>query len=319
MSIKVMTEVWDESPEKGAKLLVLLALADRANEDGVCWPRMSKVAERARVTVRGLQKIMRELEESGQLKVYVGGFLEGANRTSTFHVLTGRTKFTPTVREGEVLGGPPANEGSPPPRSDSSPLEPSEEPSREPSKPLGDGDAAASLPGLEAPPDQLDVTARDIFKLWQDICDRQDADYSPARQRAAKKGARESSDMDEWRQIVKGFRIFRERKAERDGAKPKFEFTEIVATHPGSGDLRSRLEFFKGQDDGNVHHDAVPSLLHDRITRRQVQVVEMFQQPDSRAVRERGEDAQRWLRENAGLVPVYDEQDGRVTWERVTT
>jgi hypothetical protein len=187
-----------------------------------------------------------------------------------------------------------------------------------------DGDAAAAtLPGMEPPPSEsepsLDDVAEDIFKLWQDICDKQDADFSEARLKAGRKAARESRDLDEWRRIIKGFRIYRERKAERDGKKPGLEFTHLVATHPGSGDVRSRMEFFKEQDDGTVHHDSVPSLLHERITRRQVQVVEMFQQPDSRAVRERGEEAQRWLQENAGLVPVYDEQDGRVTWERVTT
>jgi hypothetical protein len=318
MSIRVMSQVWEESEHSGGKLLVLLALADAANDEGICWPSIATLALKSRMSERNVQRLLRELELSGEIKTYTGGFLEGKRRANTYHVLPqGRQNVTPdeSGAEGDNLGTERVTPTSP---------QPSKEPSLEPSsKPSSDGDAAATLPGMEPPPDESgaseDDVASDIFKLWQSVCDRQDADYSPARQRAAKKAARESSDLDEWAQIIKGFKIFRERKSERDGAKPKLEFTEIVATHPGSGDLRSRLEFFKEQDDGTVHHDTVPSLLHDRITRRQVQVVEMFQQPDSRAVRERGEEAQRWLRENAGLVPVYDEQDGRVTWERVTT
>ena len=38
MSIRVMTQVWDTSEQKGSALLLLLALADHAADDGFCWP-----------------------------------------------------------------------------------------------------------------------------------------------------------------------------------------------------------------------------------------------------------------------------------------
>jgi len=38
MSIKVMSYVWEASKAKGSELLLLLAIADHAADDGYCWP-----------------------------------------------------------------------------------------------------------------------------------------------------------------------------------------------------------------------------------------------------------------------------------------
>jgi hypothetical protein len=38
MSIKVMSQVWEHSTRKGTRLLLLLALADFANDEGICYP-----------------------------------------------------------------------------------------------------------------------------------------------------------------------------------------------------------------------------------------------------------------------------------------
>ena len=51
MSIKIMTRVWDNAPYEGNKLLILLALADFADEDGQCWPSQAVLASKARCTV----------------------------------------------------------------------------------------------------------------------------------------------------------------------------------------------------------------------------------------------------------------------------
>lgn len=73
MSIRIMAKVWDNGPEDRAELLVLLALADFANDEGRCWPSMSGIAQKARITERGAQKIVRRLEETGWLKIATGG------------------------------------------------------------------------------------------------------------------------------------------------------------------------------------------------------------------------------------------------------
>ena len=52
MSIKVMNRVWDESQHKGSTLLLLLAIADHAADDGYCWPNVKTLAQKIRMSRR---------------------------------------------------------------------------------------------------------------------------------------------------------------------------------------------------------------------------------------------------------------------------
>lgn len=67
MSIKVMTEVWESSSTKGGARLVLLALADYANDDGYCHPGVERLVLKSALTERNVQFILRELEARGEL------------------------------------------------------------------------------------------------------------------------------------------------------------------------------------------------------------------------------------------------------------
>lgn len=69
MSIRVMTFVWDHAPVKGSKLIVLLALADHANDHGHCWPSMERIAHRARMSERQAQRVIVGLVDEGLLRV----------------------------------------------------------------------------------------------------------------------------------------------------------------------------------------------------------------------------------------------------------
>jgi hypothetical protein len=67
MSIKVMTAVWELDLPPSEKL-VLLALADWAQDDGRCWPSIAKVAAKSGVSERTVQRMLREAEKAGLLK-----------------------------------------------------------------------------------------------------------------------------------------------------------------------------------------------------------------------------------------------------------
>jgi Helix-turn-helix domain len=67
MSIKVMTEVWESSSTKGGARLVLLALADYANDEGYCHPGVERLALKSALTERNVQFILRDLEARGEL------------------------------------------------------------------------------------------------------------------------------------------------------------------------------------------------------------------------------------------------------------
>lgn len=70
MSIRVMSWVWDEAPtSKHSELLVLLCLADHANDDGTgCWPAVRTIARRVRVSERTVQYVLRSLEDRGLIR-----------------------------------------------------------------------------------------------------------------------------------------------------------------------------------------------------------------------------------------------------------
>lgn len=61
MAIKWINEIWTHSPEKGSALLVHLALADYANDDGKCWPSVATIAKKARITDRQVRRVFNVL------------------------------------------------------------------------------------------------------------------------------------------------------------------------------------------------------------------------------------------------------------------
>ena len=86
MSIKMMSRVWDTSRFDGTFLNALVALADWANEDGVCWYGVDKIAQRIRRKERQTQEILRKLMTSGELFILPGG---GRRKTNTYLVCVG--------------------------------------------------------------------------------------------------------------------------------------------------------------------------------------------------------------------------------------
>lgn len=82
-----MKRVWEESAQSGSGLLVLLSMADRADDDGYCWPGMEDIAARARVDKRQAQRIVKAVEEAGELYVERS---RGRGRTSQYIVATGQ-------------------------------------------------------------------------------------------------------------------------------------------------------------------------------------------------------------------------------------
>ena len=77
-----MTEVWKYSAATGGSLLVLLCLADHANvERRSCWPSLETIAQRSRLTVRQVRRILRWLEEIGEITTVPGG---GRRRTNLY-------------------------------------------------------------------------------------------------------------------------------------------------------------------------------------------------------------------------------------------
>lgn len=69
MSIAVMTNVWEHSPSTGNELVVLLALADSADDEGKCWPGVQRLAAKARVHRATVFRLLGCLRDSGEIIV----------------------------------------------------------------------------------------------------------------------------------------------------------------------------------------------------------------------------------------------------------
>lgn len=67
MSIEALNRVWKLSGQKGSELLLMLALADCANDKSFCWPGEEYLAERIRMSERHTVRILTKLERAGEL------------------------------------------------------------------------------------------------------------------------------------------------------------------------------------------------------------------------------------------------------------
>ncbi len=67
MSIKLMTKAWEMDLPQGKKLL-LLALCDHANDDGICYPSQEKLMKKCGIGQTTLTNHIKWFEQVGILK-----------------------------------------------------------------------------------------------------------------------------------------------------------------------------------------------------------------------------------------------------------
>lgn len=86
MSLKAMDYTWDTS-YSGALKLMLLAIADRANDDGVCYPGVSSLAKKCGIAKRSVQKQLTRLEELGEIVTQVqAGTTSKSGNTNLYYM-----------------------------------------------------------------------------------------------------------------------------------------------------------------------------------------------------------------------------------------
>lgn len=86
MSVRVMTMVFDRYPNGGGEMLLALALADHAHDDGTnVYPSIKALAEKTRQSERTVQYQLRRMEESGWL-ILVNSGNGGRNQTREYRI-----------------------------------------------------------------------------------------------------------------------------------------------------------------------------------------------------------------------------------------
>jgi hypothetical protein len=86
MSVHVTARVWKHKTVRGSDLVVLLRLADDADESGFCWPSIAALADDCGIEERQLRRSLRTLEDAGEIAVLTG---QGRGHVSAYMVLTG--------------------------------------------------------------------------------------------------------------------------------------------------------------------------------------------------------------------------------------
>lgn len=84
MGIKLLDRGWRFSKAKGGDLLVLLGIADFANDEGVAYPSISTLARKARLTPRNTQRAVRRLVAKGELHLEEE---KGPHRTHLYRII----------------------------------------------------------------------------------------------------------------------------------------------------------------------------------------------------------------------------------------
>ncbi|MDD5177369.1 MAG: helix-turn-helix domain-containing protein [Sterolibacterium sp.] len=108
MAIRTMSRVWDHSNLGGTELLLLLAIADFANDDGVAWPSVGTLAKKIRMSERNTYYLLAKIAKTGELTIETNKGPRGCNLFRV-HVLQGE-KIAPLK---PVAGTPEAGSSRP--------------------------------------------------------------------------------------------------------------------------------------------------------------------------------------------------------------
>jgi hypothetical protein len=80
MSVQAMAWVIENSQTRGNQYIVLLMIANRADEDGAsAWPSIRWLARRSRLSERTVQRAIRKLEKGGDLGIEKAAGPRGTN------------------------------------------------------------------------------------------------------------------------------------------------------------------------------------------------------------------------------------------------
>jgi hypothetical protein len=91
MSIRLMTWVWANSPYSGERLLLHLALADFANDEGECFPSHGTLAKKARCSQGWVSQTIKQMIADSLIEIVVPAG-QGRGKVGRYRLLKGLTE-----------------------------------------------------------------------------------------------------------------------------------------------------------------------------------------------------------------------------------
>jgi hypothetical protein len=201
-----MARVWADSKHAGTDLLMLLAIADFADDDGNAYPSVGTLAIKCRTTSRHVNRILASLRTSGELEIRMN---EGPRGTNRYRIsFMGMTPASPLTNRSPLTPASPTPDVHVP-----KPLTPtSDEPSLNHQRTGGTTRAARSPAADRGSRLSADWTLPDDWRAWAER-ERPDLEPDQVAQRfqdhwAATPGAkgRKSDWFATWRNWVRNER-----------------------------------------------------------------------------------------------------------------
>jgi hypothetical protein len=122
-----------ETDTKGNELLVLIALADNASDEGYCWPSWGTIMKKTKVSRGTLSTVLKSLESKNLIRRESRKRENGSDSSNGYFVIKGVGRSS-EIEPQEFRIRTPKVQNLNPQSSEIEPLEPSREPSREPSE-----------------------------------------------------------------------------------------------------------------------------------------------------------------------------------------
>ena len=91
-----MNKLWAEAPCVGTEKLMLIALANFAKDDGICWPGLIRLSHMCCINKRHASRIIGRLEQQGYIQVER---CPGRSSTNIYLVVSDPERWIPDVRE----------------------------------------------------------------------------------------------------------------------------------------------------------------------------------------------------------------------------
>lgn len=100
MAVRVLSLVWDGFPGGGSELLAMLALADWSDDNGRCYPSMSAIAKKVRLSKSQAQRVVHGLIDDGYLKVTANALGGAPTQTRNYRIALDRLRDSTHAAEG---------------------------------------------------------------------------------------------------------------------------------------------------------------------------------------------------------------------------
>jgi len=112
MSFSAMNWAWKQALTPHAKLL-LMALADRADDQGACWPSIPRLAQQCRLSPRTVQRLLQALVAAALLRAEPRFRADGSRTSNRYYLALGAPVTPRTTTRTAIESPPPPSVGAP--------------------------------------------------------------------------------------------------------------------------------------------------------------------------------------------------------------